>query len=213
MTTILFDLDGTLIDSTEAILESFEQSFEHFGLDTPSDELIKSFIGYPLDIMYEKLGVHSRNTDEIIDKYKKHYRKISREKTTLLPFAREALDEAEKFATLGIVTTKTKRYSLELLEHMDILRYFKVIIGREDVQNPKPHPEPVLKAVSILNAKKQNSWMIGDTVMDLQSAKNAGINYMGVTCGYGKKEELKNMTQNVHKNSLEAIVAISKCQL
>ncbi|MCF6173419.1 MAG: HAD family hydrolase [Campylobacteraceae bacterium] len=210
MITILFDLDGTLIDSTDAILQSFEHSFGQFDLDMPSDELVKSLIGYPLDIMYEKLGVQSKDIDEIITKYKKHYREISREKTTLLPFTKEALIAADEFATLGIVTTKTKRYSIELLEHMGILKYFDVLIGREDVQNPKPHPEPVLKAVSILNAKKQNSWMIGDTVMDLQSAKSAEINCIGVTCGYGKKEELQNITQDVYENSFEAVKVISK---
>jgi phosphoglycolate phosphatase len=205
MTTILFDLDGTLIDSTEAILESFEQSFERFGLSRADDEEIKSLIGYPLDIMYEKLGVEKELIDEIITAYKKHYRKISAQKTTLLPFAKEAIDKASKSATLGIVTTKTKRYSAELLEHMGIMRYFKVLIGREDVQNPKPHPEPILKALTLLNAKKEETYMVGDTSMDLESAKSAGVNPIGVTCGYGTKKELENLSKNVFSNPLEAV--------
>ncbi len=205
MTTILFDLDGTLIDSTEAILESFEVSFTEFGFDVPSDEVIKSFIGHPLELMYQKLGVKDEKIQPIIQAYKKHYRAISREKTTLLPYAKEALKEAKEFATLGIVTTKTKRYSLELLEHMDILKYFSIIIGREDVQNPKPHPEPILKALKSLSAKKDSAWMIGDTMMDILSAKDAGIHTCGVMCGYGTAKELENETNNLYLNSFEAV--------
>ena len=205
MTTILFDLDGTLIDSTEAILESFEVSFIEFGFDVPSDEVIKSFIGYPLELMYQKLGVKDEKIQPIIQTYKKHYRAISREKTTLLPYAKEALKEAKEFAILGIVTTKTKKYSLELLEHMDILKYFSIVIGREDVQNPKPHPEPILKALKSLNAKKDSAWMIGDTMMDILSAKDAGIHTCGVMCGYGTVKELENETNNLHLNSFEAV--------
>ena len=205
MTTILFDLDGTLIDSTEAILESFEHSFKGFGIKTPDDEVIKSLIGYPLDIMYAKLGIEAQSIDEIISAYKRHYRKISREKTTLLPYAKEALEEAGKAAILGVVTTKTKRYSQELLEHMDILKYFKVLVGREDVEHPKPHPEPILKALSLLNVNKEGTWMIGDTAMDLESAKSAGVKSAGVTCGYGQQKELECLNKNIFANSFDAV--------
>ncbi len=203
--TILFDLDGTLIDSTEAILESFDESFKVFGIKTPSDNLIKSLIGHPLEIMYDGLGVPEENIQEIIKNYKEHYRKISRKKTILLPYAKEALEEASRFATLGIVTTKTKRYSIELLEHMEILRYFAVLVGREDVQNPKPHAEPILKAMTKLKVKNEDTWMIGDTVMDLQSAKNAEVNCVGVTCGYGERKELESLSENIFSNSLDAV--------
>ncbi len=205
MTTILFDLDGTLIDSTEAILESFEVSFRDFNLNMPSSELIKSLIGHPLEIMYEGLGVEKNNIQPIINSYKKHYRLISKEKTTLLPFAKDALKEAQKFATLGIVTTKTKRYSLELLEHMDILKYFAVIIGREDVEKPKPHPEPVQKAMSLLNTTKDLTWMIGDTPMDMISARDAGVQTCAVLCGYGNAQELSAITPNLFLTSQEAV--------
>jgi len=208
--TILFDLDGTLIDSTEAILESFGVSFKEFDLKIPSDDVIKSFIGYPLEIMYKELGIKTENIADIVAIYKKHYREISRKKTTLLLNAKEALEEASKFAVLGVVTTKTKRYSLELLEYMDILRYFKVIIGREDVQNPKPHPEPILKAMDILDAKIEKTWMIGDTRMDIESAKGANIQHCAVLCGYGNIDELTMNGNLIFLNTLEAIKYIQK---
>jgi len=206
--TILFDLDGTLIDSTDAILEGFEVAYETFGEVVPEQEEIKSLIGYPLDVMFEKLGCKGDKWD-YVDAYKKHYRIISRAKTTLLPLAREAVEEAARFATLGIVTTKTARYSEELLEHMGIMHHFDVLIGRESVENPKPHAEPIHKAIKHLDASYDSTWMIGDTILDLHSAKNAGIKSVGVLCGYGKKLELSKHTKYITDNAFDAVKLIN----
>lgn len=145
--TILFDLDGTLIDSTEAILESFHNSYRVHERPSPDNEAIKALIGHPLDVMYRELGIEEAMVWTFVDTYKAHYRKISCEKTVLLECARDAIEEASKFARLGIVTTKTGKYSRELLEHFGVMHYFEVLIGREDVENPKPHPEPIHKDI------------------------------------------------------------------
>ena len=113
MRVILFDLDGTLIDSTEAILESFGYSFKFFNQKTPDKKEIKKLIGLPLDIMFEELGAQKEKIWDYVDTYKNHYRKISAKKTKLLPFAKEAVEYANAFARLGIVTTKTALYSKE----------------------------------------------------------------------------------------------------
>jgi len=199
---ILFDLDGTLIDSTEAILEGFKVTFEKFNKIYPGDENIKKFIGLPLEVMFFKLGI-TENFEEYVNNYKEHYRKISIQKTKLLPFVRESLIVAKKFARLGIVTTKTARYSKELLEYFGIMDYFEVLIGREDVINPKPHPEPILKAVHLMNANKKNTWMIGDTCLDMVSAREADINYIGVKWEY--ETNLKKCAKIIKENVFEAI--------
>ena len=201
---ILFDLDGTLIDSTEAILEGFEVSFKHFNKTPPKPEEVKKLIGLPLDIMFAKLGI-KENVWDFVDVYKQHYRKISTQKTKLLPFAKEAVSEAKKFARLGIVTTKTARYSKDLLKHFGILDDFEVIIGREDVINPKPHPEPVLKAIHLMNAKKELTWMIGDTCLDMLSAKEADVRYIGVKWEYESKEKMQKCAEILKENVFEAV--------
>lgn len=205
---ILFDLDGTLIDSTEAILESFGVSFRYFGENTPDDELIKAQIGHPLDRMFETLGVSVSEVDKYVDAYKKHYRKISCAKTLLLPQAKEAVELASKHAILGVVTTKTATYSIELLAHMNLMHYFDVLIGREDVTNPKPDPEPILKALSQLPKVTLGRWMIGDTCMDMHSAQGAGIDKMAVLCGYGSLESLSKCSDKIESNAYKAIQSI-----
>lgn len=209
MKTILFDLDGTLIDSTEAILESFGIAYETFGRSVPDDEEITKLIGHPLDLMFNMLGVASLEVNAYVNAYKEHYRIISRKKTFLLPLGFEAIKEASKIATLGVVTTKTAQYSEELLVHMGVMHYFKVLIGRESVQYPKPHPEPILKALAHLNANPTQTWMIGDTPMDLICAKEAGVESIGVLCGYSTKSELAKHTTCVVNDAFDAVKIIS----
>ena len=202
---ILFDLDGTLIDSTEAILESFSVAYQTFEQEVPTDALIKAEIGHPLDHMFSTLGVEEDKIWDYVYAYKMHYRKISCAKTVLLPEAREAVELASKHATLGVVTTKTAKYSIELLEHMGLMSYFEVLIGREDVEHPKPHPEPIQKALLKLPTVTSDIWMIGDTCMDMLSAKSANVASVGVTCGYGSHETLSKCSNNIYQNAFEAV--------
>jgi len=202
---ILFDLDGTVIDSTEAILEGFRVSFEKFGIESPPDTIIKSHIGKTLDDMYKEMGVDNGLIDKLVDAYKMHYRTIHLEKTILLDGAKEAIYEASKFATLGVVTTKTGKYSIEILKHLGVMDYFDTLIGREDVTYPKPHAEPILKALERLNHNKNRVWMIGDTPMDILSANSAGVNSIAVTSGYSSFEILEKCASKICTNVLESI--------
>ncbi len=205
---ILFDLDGTLIDSTEAILEGFRVAFETFGGQPPCNEAIKKEIGHTLEDMFLTLGVEEHLIKRHVDAYKRHYRLISCEKTQLLEGAREAIEEASQFATLGVVTTKTGEYSTILLEHMDLMRYFDLLIGREHVTNPKPHPEPILEALKRLEYDKNRTWMVGDTPMDILSANRADIKSIAVTSGYATKESLEKYASNICNSAKEAVLYI-----
>ena len=202
---ILFDLDGTLIDSTDAILETFHHSFEVHKYPKPKDEDIKALIGYPLDVMYEELGVGRDVVWDYVATYKEHYRKISTIKTELLQNAAEAVKTASEFATLAIVTTKTGEYSKILMEHFGLMEYFEVLVGREHVEKPKPDAEPILKALGELDTDGKEIWMIGDTKLDLISAKEAKVNSIGVLSGYDNIKTLEKFTNIIFNDVLEAI--------
>jgi len=202
---LLFDLDGTLIDSTEAILESFHNSFDVLGHPHPEDEEIIKLIGYPLDIMYKELGIDANLVDTFVQTYKEHYRKISTQKTVLLKNAKQSIIEASKIAKLGIVTTKTGRYSQVLMEHFGLMEYFDVLIGREQVKFPKPNAEPILTALKSFNTTDEEIFMIGDTKLDLVSAKSAGVKSIGVLSGSGDEKTLRSYTNMVFDDTLSAI--------
>ncbi len=207
---ILFDLDGTLIDSTDAIVSTFYHTFEKLEFDfNGEEEDIKALIGHPLDIMYQELGVEQEVVWDFVSAYKERYKTISKAQTELLESAIDALELASSFARLSIVTTKTGKYTIPLLEHLGIKDYFEVITGYEHVEHPKPHPEPILTTLDKMNIEKtSNIWMVGDTELDLIAASSAGINSIGVTCGYGKEEDLKEFTNFITSDSLEAVKII-----
>ena len=205
---ILFDLDGTLIESTDAIISTFLHTFKELDFDFKySIDDIKSLIGYPLDIMYKELGVEDEKVWEFVNSYKNRYRVISKEQTTLLENALEAVQLASQIGRVSVVTTKTRMYTMPLLEHFNIAQFFEIVTGRENVQNPKPHPEPILITLEQMNYNKDidTVWMIGDTKLDLIAAKQANVNSIGVLCGYGEKEELKEYTEYIKDNSLSAV--------
>lgn len=208
---VLFDLDGTLIDSTEAILESFHHSLRELNHAVDlEDEAIKALIGYPLEVMFARLGCEGSKIDKHVLEYKEHYRTISRAKTFLLPYASEAIEEASKFARLGIVTTKTARYSKELMEHFGLMHYFEVLIGHEDVDNHKPHPEPIHKALEEMGYTLETVWMIGDTRLDLEASQRAGVEAVAVLSGYDNFEQLSTFKFIIKENALEAVRHIVK---
>jgi len=209
-TIILFDLDGTLIDSTEAILYSFKKAYEKFGVVAPKEEDILPQIGYPLFDMFVNLGVESYKAGDFVLAYKKVYSKVHTKKTTLLPKAKDAVELAyNSGAKLGIVTTKTGKYSWELLEHFGIMHYFSVLIGSEDVKKHKPNPEPIYEALKAFNVTINSKiFMIGDTCMDMIAAKRAKIEAIAVKFKYTSKEELQKCASVVKSGVFEAVTTI-----
>ncbi|AXP08839.1 HAD family hydrolase [Campylobacter hepaticus] len=203
--TILFDLDGTLIDSTNAILNSFQGALKTLGLHSKNNEEIKNLIGYPLEEMFKMLYKHETHlSKDFVLAYAEVYKQIYLEQTALLPKVKQGLELAYEMADLGIVTTKGGRFTPILLEYLGIKPYFKVLISLEDVTHPKPHAEPIILALKRLNKTQKNAYMIGDTLLDIQAAIAANITPLALSCGYGKNDELKAYSK-VFSSAYEAI--------
>ncbi|MGJ9379148.1 HAD family hydrolase [Campylobacter jejuni] len=208
--TILFDLDGTLIDSTDAILNSFQGAFKALGLTSKNNEEIKNLIGYPLEQMFRMLYPDKVNlSKEFVLAYREIYAQIYLEQTTLLPKAKEALELGSKIADLGIVTTKGGKFTPILLDYLRVKKFFKTLITLEDVTNPKPSSEPIILALKGLNKTQENAYMIGDTILDIQAAISANITPLALTCGYGNENELKAHSM-VFLNAYEAVNYIAR---
>ncbi|EOH3466976.1 TPA: HAD family hydrolase [Campylobacter jejuni] len=208
--TILFDLDGTLIDSTDAILNSFQGAFKALGLTSKNNEEIKNLIGYPLEQMFRMLYPDKVNlSKEFVLAYREIYAQIYLEQTTLLAKAKEALELGSEIADLGIVTTKGGKFIPILLDYLGVKKFFKTLITLEDVINPKPSSEPIILALKRLNKTQENAYMIGDTILDIQAAISANITPLALTCGYGNENELKAHSM-VFLNAYEAVNYIAR---
>lgn len=161
--------------------------------------------------MFAKLGVEYELIDDFILEYKKTYQNIYLDETFLLDGAGEAVEFASCFADVGVVTTKTSKFSQILLEHLGV-KFIKVVIGREDVPSPKPSPEPVLRALSVLQKTHQNAFMIGDTKLDAIAASSASIKSIGVICGYSDEAELNKYCDFVVNDASAAVKLVFDLQ-
>ncbi|RDU69538.1 HAD family hydrolase [Helicobacter cholecystus] len=201
---LLFDLDGTLIDSTQAILESFINASLFFGFSFKGREKeIEVLIGSPLREMFLKMGLPANEIEECIKLYRSNYQRIYLEKTFLLPKVKNSFKKLPNTYLLGVVTSKSSFFSKKILENLGMLDYFFRIIGIDDVHEPKPSAEPIFKALEGLRYDKNNVYMIGDTFFDMQAAKNAGIMGIGVQGKYDKS--LREYTDYVFEDMQKAL--------
>ena len=208
---ILFDLDGTLIDSTKAIYASFCEALEAFGYPKPNLDSVKATIGHTLEDMFLAHQIPEGRVGEFVQSYRNAYHAKMEAGTTLLPNAAEAIRLAASFADLGVVTTKRGDYSTRLLHALGVGEYFGCVVGVESISRPKPDSEPILKALeSFSNAAVAQKYMVGDTTLDLESAKRAGISAVGVLCGYGKEEALRAYNVPICVDALAAVREIER---
>lgn len=176
--TVLFDLDGTLIDSNELIEKSFEYTFAKFGYSFTREEILQ-FNGPPLkETFYE---INAEIAEEMIQTYREHNTKYHNEYVKLFPNVKETLERLKQAGIkMGIVSAKVREGVKQGLEVTGIAHYFQTIIAVDDVNNPKPHPEPVLKGLSSLEGNPEKAMMVGDNYHDIESGKRAGVKTVGV---------------------------------
>jgi phosphoglycolate phosphatase len=187
-----FDLDGTLIDSTEAIVESFFHTFDVIGEPRPAREAVVTSIGHILEDQFAMLT--ARDPGECAAIYREHYGKICLDKTFLLPGAAELLAKlAETGLPIGFATSKRRTYAEHILEHLGVLGRFSVRIGPEDVTHPKPAPEALLKAAEGFGFAPAEMVFVGDTHFDVLAARAAGMPCVCVTIGYATREALESL--------------------
>jgi len=176
--TILFDLDGTLIDTNELIIESFKHTFETFGIPYTLEEL-STYNGPPLIDTFKK--VNPDYVDEMLTTYREHNLSHHEQYVRLFPNVLETVEKlVENNYDLAIVTTKLRDSALIGLDITGLTPYFKTIITLSDVTNPKPHPEPVQKALHELNSEPEQAIMIGDNYHDIIAGQRAGTLTAGV---------------------------------
>lgn len=204
MKILLFDLDGTLIDSTQAILESFVNASLFFGYNFKGrEEEIQALIGSPLREMFVKMGLPQGEIEECVKLYRSNYERIYLQKTILLPKVMDSFKTLPSSYLLGVVTSKSSFFSKKILENLGMIKYFFRIVGIDDVKEPKPSAEPIFKALEGLEYDKSQVYMIGDTFFDMQSAKNADVVGIGVQGKYDKN--LKEYTDFVFEDIQQAL--------
>jgi phosphoglycolate phosphatase len=188
-TTALFDFDMTLMDTSYVITDCTNLLAEHFGLRRVTRDEVLSVIGLEISDSWARLW--GRYDDEWLDYYRKHFRATEQAGFREFPDTREAVAVLrENGVRTGVVSNR--RFAATAVERSGIAPLFDVIVGLEDVRNAKPHPEPVLTALSRLSAAAARAFYVGDTDIDMKTAAAAGVIGIGVTTGNYGADELKS---------------------
>ena len=189
--TILFDLDGTITDSGEGIINCVIYALERFGLPIPPRENLRYFVGPPLHDSFVQQGVPADRAEEAVDVYRERYVPIGMFENTPYPGIRELLEglKAEGY-TLFVASSKPEWMCVEILKHFDLAKYFDQICGAT-MDTSRTNKEAVIEYLIRENGKADNMIMVGDTKFDVLGAKAHGIPCIGVSWGYGTVADME----------------------
>ena len=193
---VLFDIDGTLSDSDDLMVANVEKIFSSFlrskkrrhtvarwlvmAAESPGNFFYNQADRFDLDSVFIKiLNIFSKKKRHRVKKY------------WIIPGVAQMLEELSHSHKLGIVSARDNRTSLAFLRQFDLERYFHVVVTSQTCRYTKPFPDPLLYAAQELGVEPDTCLMVGDTTVDIKAAKLAGMQAVGVLCGFGRRKELE----------------------
>lgn len=189
---ILFDLDGTLTDSGEGIINCATVALEHFHLPVPDRETMRVFVGPPLKDTFQKFGVPADRVDEAISIYRQRYIPIGKFENQPYPGVYDLLERLNQDGhRLFVATSKPEQMSVDILDHFDLTRYFERVCGAT-LDGSRDEKSAVIAYLLECVNDTANTMMVGDTVFDTLGAAAHGIPMIGVSWGFGEVEAMQN---------------------
>ena len=189
--SILFDLDGTLTDSGEGIINCAIYALEYYGLPIPSREELRVIVGPPLHESFVRFGVPEEEAENAVAKYRERYIPIGKYENTPYPGIRDLLERLKAEGhRLYVATSKPEGMSVDILEHFDLAKYFTRICGAS-MDTSRSSKEAVIEYLLNECGAQENAIMVGDTAFDVLGAKAHGIPTVGVSWGYGTVEDME----------------------
>lgn len=209
ITTLLFDFDGTLLDTNELIVQTFLSVLgEHFPGEYGREDVLH-FIGPSLEQTFTKIA--PGKVSELSDQYRRLNRTLHDELVSEYDGVAETLRTLKsRGLKMAIVSTKREETILHGLKLMGVHDVFDVLVALDHVQNPKPHPEPLELALRLLEADQQGALMIGDNSHDIEGGKNAGVRTAGVAWTAKGEEFLANFEPDFMLQHISDLLELTK---
>src|SRR5262245_48022658 len=183
---IIFDLDGTLVDSKKDLTASVNYIRYRFDLPSLTEDEIARFIGDGA-LMLIRRALAEKGTDTNVQNglqmFLSYYRAHMLDQTELYPGVRETLDKL-KDCKLAVLTNKAVHFSCAMLDGLGIYRHFAAVYGGNSFDRKKPDPVGIYQILSDTKGSREKTWMIGDSAVDVQTGRNARVTTCGVTYGY-----------------------------
>lgn len=192
---MLFDLDGTLVDSLPDIAASVDHVRARFELPPLGPEAVRSMVGDGLVKLLERaLGDQFPEAEVALELYRQHHFDQCIDLVQPFPGVRESLASWQEAGhPLAVVTNKPTRFVHRMLEHMDLLRWFDAVVCGDTLPQKKPHPAPLHEALRLLGHESNGAVMVGDSANDLRAGRAAGLRTVAALYGYGEETELRRI--------------------
>jgi len=208
---LIFDLDGTLIDSKEDLANAVNAARRRMGLAPLANELVYSYVGNGAPtLMRRAMGPEATEADvqTALEYFMAYYKEHMLDCTTLYPGVREGLDELRDGGMkMGVLTNKPVRFSQLLVERLGLGAHFFRVYGGNSFEEKKPDPEGVYKLLEESGVAAGRAMMVGDSDVDIRTARNAGILACGVTYGF-QPETLDEVPPDVRLGDLRQLAAM-----
>ena len=207
---LLFDLDGTLIDSSADLVVSGNWLRAHAGLAPLDPALIFGYVGDGAEAMVRLLLERpDGDVTELLEAYKRHYHDHCLDGTRLYPGVAPTLEAlAGRGFKMAVVTNKPERISRRILEGLGTGRYWGGVIGGNSCANKKPHPEPLFKACGDLGVEPGQCAMVGDSRVDVEAGRNAACQTVGLLGGIGDEGLLRAARPDVLLPRFESLLGL-----
>jgi HAD superfamily hydrolase (TIGR01509 family) len=205
---ILYDLDGVLVDTSDAICLSFNAALENAGESPCTDDEIRSMIGVPLHEMYRRVLPQRRwgLIEGCFKKYREVLNDISVEHTNMLGGVEETLTHFEEEGLHQcLATNKSTPEAEKILAHLGIEGYFDLIVGYDDVPNPKPSPDMILLALDAMGVEPSEAVLAEDSPTGLAAGKAARVFTVAVATGFYSPETLADYTPDYLIDEIKAL--------
>lgn len=204
---LCFDVDGTLSDTDDLYTQKVARFFPRFLFRDP-DHAARRFVmwveapGNALLGLADTVGLDDEMV-VFIDWLSRH-RKMPDKKFLLIPGVDEMLVRLKGKYPMAVVSARDEKGTMRFLEQFDLVKYFDVVVTGQSVEHTKPYPDPILFAAQKMNIKPGECLMVGDTTVDMRAGTSAGVQTVGVLCGFGEEPELRKFGANlILKNTSE----------
>ena len=215
---ILFDLDGTLLDTASDIALALQRAMADQGLPAPDGAAVRTMIGKGSPVLVERaceaVGVvaDERRKAALLEGFFDHYGRLEASgESTALPYdgVREGLAALQdRGFPMAVVTNKFHRFAVPLLAHLDLLPHFRVIVGGDTCERRKPDPMPLQWACSELGIEPARALMVGDSINDVQAARAASMPVVCVPYGYNEGRDARTLPCDAFVETLAGLPAL-----
>lgn len=202
---VIFDMDGTLVNTSRGIYESHKYTLKMMGRPEPSDKDLQGIIGEPLLSTYvDRFGFSKEKAREAVKLYRKYYAEYGTAAVTLYPHIRNTLIALKNHGILvGIATLKIEQFAKKIIHALKIDDYFDIVCGMDD-QDSRNKSELIKTCMEECGVLAENTLMVGDSIHDIVGALACKVYAVGVTYGFGFKTKMEALTNG-------AICAVSNC--